>query len=143
MTPSSAVQIRPNLAVFSPRGFAKIAHWEKIDKSQPGWDCRYIVSTVSQALKGKTEKASTRLNLRIAPRAKMKIIRAAKLQKYSLTDFIIRASEEAAEAVLADQTRFVLSEKQWTAFNAALDAPAKEIPALRRLLTKPSVFEKS
>ena len=26
-------------------------------------------------------------------------------------------------------------------FNAALDAPAKEIPELKRLLTEPSVFE--
>jgi uncharacterized protein (DUF1778 family) len=37
----------------------------------------------------------------------------------------------------------VLPAEQWRAFNAALDAPAKEIPALRRLLTEPSVFEKS
>ena len=101
------------------------------------------MSTITRALTRKTEKASTRLNLRIALRTKMKMVRAARLQKYSLTDFIIRASEEAADAVLAEQTRFVLSETQWTAFNAALDAPAKEIPALRRLLTKPSVFEKS
>ena len=88
-----------------------------------------------------TEVASERLNLRIAPAVKLLIRRAAKLRKYSLTEFVMRSSQEAAEAVLAEQTRFVLPKAQWLAFNAALDAPAKEIPELKRLLTEPSVFE--
>jgi uncharacterized protein (DUF1778 family) len=87
-----------------------------------------------------TEVASERLNLRIAP-VKILIRRAAKLRKYSLTDFVVRSSQEAAEAVLAEQTRFDLPKAQWLAFNAALDAPAKEIPELKLLLTEPSVFE--
>jgi uncharacterized protein (DUF1778 family) len=65
-----------------------------------------------------------------------------KLRKSSLSGFIIKSSREAAEAVLAEQTRFVLPKERWLAFNAALDAPAKEIPALRLLLTEPSVFER-
>jgi uncharacterized protein (DUF1778 family) len=87
------------------------------------------------------ETASTRLNLRIAPTVKDLLKRAAKARKYSLTDFILRSSQDAAEAVLAEQTRFVLPRQQWVAFNAALDAPAKEIPELRRLLTEPSVLD--
>ena len=90
-----------------------------------------------------TEVASERLNLRIAPAAKILIRRAAKLRKYSLSDFVVRSSQDAAEAVLAEQTRFVLPQAQWLAFNAALDAPAKTIPALKRLMTEPSVFEAS
>ena len=86
------------------------------------------------------EAASTRLSIRIAPKVKAQIRKAAKLRKFSLSDFIVRSSQEAAEAFLAEQTRFVLPEKQWKAFHAALDAPAKKIPALRRLLTEPSVF---
>jgi uncharacterized protein (DUF1778 family) len=88
-----------------------------------------------------TEVASERLNLRIAPAVRILIRRAAKLRKYSLTDFVVRSSQEAAEAVLAEQTRFDLPKAQWLAFNAALDAPAKEIPELKLLLTEPSVFE--
>jgi len=42
---------------------------------------------------------------------------------------------------LAEQTRFVLPKVQWLAFNEALDAPAKEIPELKRLLTERTVFE--
>ncbi len=88
-----------------------------------------------------TEAASERLNLRIAPAVKLLIGRAAKLRKYSLTEFVMRSSQEAAEAVLAEQTRFVLPKAQWLAFNAALDAPAKEIPELKQLLSEPTVFE--
>ena len=90
----------------------------------------------------KAKTASTRLNLRVAPTVKDLLRTAAKLRKSSLTGFIIRSSQDAAEAVLAEQTRFVLPEKQWLAFNAALDQPAKEIPALRRLLAEPSVFDR-
>jgi uncharacterized protein (DUF1778 family) len=43
---------------------------------------------------------------------------------------------------LAGQNRFVLSGKKWLEFQTALDAPAKQIPALRRLLSNPPVFDK-
>jgi uncharacterized protein (DUF1778 family) len=39
-----------------------------------------------------------------------------------------------------EQTRFVLSPREWREFNAALDAPARDIPALRKLFNEPSVF---
>jgi uncharacterized protein (DUF1778 family) len=38
----------------------------------------------------------------------------------------MKTSEDAAEQQLADQTRFVLSEKQWRAFQAALDSPPNQ-----------------
>ncbi len=41
----------------------------------------------------------------------------------------------------ADQVQFVLPDDRWQAFCAALDVPAKEIPALRKLLTEPSLFD--
>ncbi|MGO8698275.1 MAG: DUF1778 domain-containing protein [Limisphaerales bacterium] len=97
------------------------------------------MSTTSK--RPEAEVASERLILRIAPAVKILVRRAAKLRNDSLTDFVVRSSRDAAEAVLADQTRFVLPKAQWLAFNAALDAPAKEIPELKRLLTEPSVFE--
>jgi uncharacterized protein (DUF1778 family) len=96
------------------------------------------VSTIS---KRPVQTEGERLNLRIAPAVKTLIRRAAKLRKYSLTEFVVRSSQDAAEDVLAEQTRFVLPNAQWLAFNAALDAPATEIPELKRLLTEPSIFE--
>jgi uncharacterized protein (DUF1778 family) len=82
------------------------------------------------------------LNLRVAPPLKRLLMTAAKLRQDSLTGFILRSSQTAAESVLAEQTRFVLPEKKWQDFLAALDAPAKEIPAIRRLLTEDSVFDR-
>jgi predicted DNA-binding antitoxin AbrB/MazE fold protein len=40
-----------------------------------------------------------------------------------------------------DETYFVLSPERWEAFCALLDRPPKEIPALRKLLTQPSVLD--
>ena len=41
----------------------------------------------------------------------------------------------------AEQTDFVLSPEQWQAFCAALDAPPRDIPALRKLLTERGAFD--
>lgn len=103
----------------------------------------HIVSTsTAQRTASQEEKATKRLNLRIAPSAKTLLETAARIRKHSLTDFILKASQDAAEATIAEQTRFVLPEKEWAAFNAALDAPPKAIPALKELFEKPSIFEK-
>ena len=52
-------------------------------------------------------------------------------------------TDRRAERTLihADRTRFVLPPDKWTEFNAALDAPPREIPALNKLFTKNPVFE--
>jgi uncharacterized protein (DUF1778 family) len=42
---------------------------------------------------------------------------------------------------LADVANFILDRKQWKRFLAALDAPQRKIPALRKLLTERSVFD--
>lgn len=90
--------------------------------------------------KVKTKQRATRLNIRVASPVKELLRTAARLRNESLTGFVLRSSQVAAETVIAEQTRFVLPEAQWLAFNAVLDAPAREIPELRRLLTEPSVF---
>jgi uncharacterized protein (DUF1778 family) len=42
---------------------------------------------------------------------------------------------------LAEQREFTLPPAHWEAFLAALDKPTESNPALRRLLTEPSVIE--
>jgi len=61
---------------------------------------------------------------------------AAERQGVNVTDFIMRSACEKAEQALSDQTRFVLDERQWKAFMAALDRPTKDKPRLRRLFTE-------
>ena len=67
---------------------------------------------------------------------------AAERQGVNVTDFILHSAREKAEQALADQTRFVLDERQWKAFMAALDRPAKEKPRLRRLFTERHVAKR-
>jgi len=41
----------------------------------------------------------------------------------------------------ADEAHFLLPEDRWQVFCDALDAPPKEIPALHKLLSTPSLFD--
>lgn len=88
-----------------------------------------------------TSKAE-RIALRVVDDDKKRLEQAAKLQNQSLTEFVLSASREAADIVLGDQTRFVLSKQQMAALNAALDAPPREIPQLKALFARSSVFKK-
>jgi uncharacterized protein (DUF1778 family) len=45
--------------------------------------------------------------------------------------------------MLADQTHFVLSAKDWRAFTEALDQPARHLPRLEKLLQEPSVLDRA
>ena len=67
---------------------------------------------------------------------------AADRQSVNITEFIMRSAREKAEQSLADQTRFVLDDKQWKAFMAALDRPAKDKPRLRQLFNEQHVAKR-
>jgi uncharacterized protein (DUF1778 family) len=67
---------------------------------------------------------------------------AADRQGMNVTEFILRSAREKAEQALSDQTRFVLDEKRWKAFMAALDRPAANKPRLRRLFTETHVAKR-
>jgi predicted DNA-binding antitoxin AbrB/MazE fold protein len=45
------------------------------------------------------------------------------------------------DADTADRVHFAVPPDRWQAFCEALDAPPKDIPALRRLLTEASLFD--
>ena len=60
----------------------------------------------------------------------------------NVTDFILSAAREKAEETLADQTRFVLQERQWKEFMNALDRPARQKPRLRKLFTESHVAKR-
>jgi len=104
--------------------------------------CKYSVSTIMQNRSSKPRRAvSARINLRISPRVKATLVQAAKLQRVKLTEFMVKSSQAAAESAMADRTLFVLTAAEWREFNAALDAPAREIPALRKLFRNRPVFK--
>jgi uncharacterized protein (DUF1778 family) len=90
-----------------------------------------------------SQQKEVRLNIRATPEQRALIERAASAKRTSLSAFMLDRSCEAAEQILSEQRHFELTPQQWDAFCAALDKPAKVIPALRALFKRPSVFVNS
>jgi uncharacterized protein (DUF1778 family) len=84
----------------------------------------------------RTEK----LDLRISAAAKRTLAAAAAVERRSLSEFVLASAMGRAEDVLLDRRRFQLEPQKWAAFTAALDAPPRDLPRLRRLLEEPSMF---
>lgn len=85
--------------------------------------------------------ASKVINFR-APTDKQELIdRAVEISGVNRTEFILDAACDRAREVLADQTQFTLGAEQLRRFNAVLDAPLEDNPALRRLLSTPAPWE--
>jgi uncharacterized protein (DUF1778 family) len=97
------------------------------------------MATQPAALERRTEK----LDLRISPSAKAKLQAAAAALNQPVSEFVLDSALVQAEIALADRTSFSLSPAKWKAFQAALDAPPRPLPRMRRLLEEPSVFETS
>jgi uncharacterized protein (DUF1778 family) len=70
------------------------------------------------------------------------ITRASRISSTTVSDFVLKASLERAEDVLADRREFRLPDEQWTAFVSLLDRPPTDKPRLRRLLTEPSILDR-
>ena len=88
-----------------------------------------------------TTSKATKVQLRLRPAQKAALAKAAALRHTSLSNFMLEHACEAAQQVLAEQTDIVLSPADWRAFAKALDAPPRHVPALKKLLTEPSVFD--
>jgi uncharacterized protein (DUF1778 family) len=76
------------------------------------------------------------INLRTTSAQKAVIERAAESSGKTRTAFILDATLQRAESVLADRTRFVLSDAQMNRFVTALDASLPDPDALRALLSR-------
>jgi len=81
------------------------------------------------------------LTLRISGPDKRILQQAARTQRIKLSEFVLKTARETAKDILAQQTQFVLPEPQMKAFLQALDAPSRELPELRKLLSEPSPWD--
>lgn len=109
--------------------------------------CKYVIfimevggKMVRTALIASPQKVA-RLNLRATTHQKEIIAKAAELKQTTMSDFIMEKAYQAASEILAEQTQFILSAEKWAEFCEALDAPPRQIPALRKLLTQPSILD--
>ena len=90
----------------------------------------------------RTEERSERVDLRMTPTAKRTLQRAAAVTNKTLTEFLLDNGLNAALDTLADRRVFQLDTKQWDAFMAALAAPPKNNPRLRKLLARKPAWER-
>jgi uncharacterized protein (DUF1778 family) len=86
-------------------------------------------------------RKATKIQLRLRPAQKAMLTRAAELRQTSLSKFMLEHACEAAQQVLAEQVDIVMPPAEWEAFCKALDAPPRQIPALKKLFTEASVFD--
>jgi uncharacterized protein (DUF1778 family) len=84
----------------------------------------------------RTEK----LDLRLTAEAKHILATAAAFERRSITDFVLDSALDRAGERLADRRSFHLDAERWQAFIAALDAPTRDLPRMRELLSRPSIF---
>ena len=87
-----------------------------------------------------TPHKETRLSIRATEPEKAILAQAARVRHTNVSQFVLQASLDAANAILAEQTDFRLPPDQWEAFCQRVDAPPKDIPALRQLFSEPEPF---
>ncbi len=88
-----------------------------------------------------TESKSERIDIRTTPRVKRALQEAAAARSKTVTEFVLDSALTEASEALAERRLFLLDDEQWAAFMAALDAPPRPMPRLKRLLTEPSILD--
>ena len=68
------------------------------------------------------------------------LAQAARAKLTNVSQFILEASLDAANAVLVDQNEYRLPPEQWDAFCRRLEDPPKTIPALQQLFREDGLF---
>jgi uncharacterized protein (DUF1778 family) len=84
---------------------------------------------------------SEKLDLRLTRQAKRMLRAAAATAHRSVSEFVLESALARADETLTDRRTFALSDNQWKAFLAALDAPPRPLPRLERLLKEPGFLD--
>jgi uncharacterized protein (DUF1778 family) len=84
---------------------------------------------------------SEKLDLRLTRQAKRTLKAAAAASRCSVSEFVLQGALARADEALADRRIFSLNDAQWKAFLAALDAPPRPLPRLKRLFKEPGFFD--
>jgi len=81
------------------------------------------------------------INLRALDSQRNLIDKAANILGKNRSDFMLETACREAENILLDQKLFVLNESDYNAFMTTLDAPVKDNPALRKLMSQNAPWE--
>ena len=88
-----------------------------------------------------TVTRSEKLDLRLTPDHKSLLQTAALASNRSVSEFVLESALARARETLPDRRHFGLGAERWDSFVRALDAPARPLPRLARLLAEPGVFD--
>jgi uncharacterized protein (DUF1778 family) len=86
------------------------------------------------------ETRSERIDIRTTPTVKRLLQQAAAASHKHVSEFLLEQGVAAAAGTLADRRLFLLDKTRWQEFLDALERPAKDRPALKRLLTEPGLL---
>ena len=89
-----------------------------------------------------TQNRAAPINIRARTTQRNLIDKAAAMLNKNRSDFMLEAACREAENVLLDQRLFLVDDKAWQTFEALINAPVKDNPALRKLLHDKAPWEK-
>ncbi len=79
-----------------------------------------------------SQTKTERVQVRIDPEAKRMLERAATLANMTVSAFVVNNALEAADHLIRERERVVLSDQDWEIFSAALVNPPEPNAALRK-----------
>lgn len=82
-----------------------------------------------------------RLELRLEPAQRRLLREAADARAMSVSSFVLTSATDAARAVLADRTHFVLPDERWDAFVELLEREERHQPELAAFLKRGTVLQ--
>ena len=99
-----------------------------------------------QTLEKQTIQKAEHLHIRASERDKQTLSQAARIKNLSISQFVLQLALPVAEEILSAeapemQTVFALDATAWAEFTKLLDAPPRELPALKKLLQSQPVWE--
>lgn len=87
-------------------------------------------------------KSNSVLSVRVSPSERHLLEIAAEQARTKLSDFVRRKAVEAAEMDVLNHRRVTIPAADWEKFEAWVDVPAKDVPALRNLATSLPAWQK-
>jgi uncharacterized protein (DUF1778 family) len=98
---------------------------------------RHVALKNSAPQKGRSKK----FDIRWTEAEQDLIKQASALKKSTATSFIRENALAAAESIVCEQQRFVLTSEQWAVVDKIFSAPAKILPNLKKKLSKPEPWD--
>jgi uncharacterized protein (DUF1778 family) len=100
-----------------------------------------LLSYKKKGVNMRRSATSAVLSVRVSPDERLLLESAAGHAHTSLSDFIRRKAIDGAEAEMLERSSVTIPAADWDRFEAWVDAPAKNVPALRKLATHAPVWQ--